>query len=314
MQKLGKILIGLVAVFMLVNSAWAAEEQTPWQTGSGGWVMKNLNWPGYNAGYEFTPEVNGEVVKLGGMFKGGKNVRLYDAAGNVLAQVKVQGNNNWSYADIEAVAINAGESYTVAVETGWFGSSMSYGVGFPNFPERVEHVTIKRAVFGFGRSMPRWGLWGQMWGQADIVFVAGGSNGLPPEPVAVSGEFPSSPIYINAMFGIGDPLPTYVDVYLNIENISDTALQFDFPSSQRFDILLIDSFGAVVKKWSDDQLFLQVFETETLSPGEVMRVGGSFALDTAIHSADYVLRIELTTTNDGLPLFAQKEVSIKWAW
>jgi len=316
MQTFGKIFISLFAAAMLfAGNVWAAEEQTPWQSGQGGWVMKNLNWPGYNTGYEFVANADGKVVKLGGLFNGTKKVRLYDSAGNILRQAWVRGNNNWSYAAIEPVALTAGQSYTVAVETGWFGSSMSYGVGFPNFPLPVGDITLKRGVFGFGSSKPRWELWGQMWGQADLAFVADSNvPPLPADPLLVTGEFPASPIYINAMLGTGTPEPTLVGVYLNIQNVSPEPYSFSFSTTQQFDIVLMNGSGGVVKRWSDDKVFMQTFSSKTLSPGESWYLGDSLALDTSVSAGNYLLRIELTPIPGGPPVYAEQPVQILWAW
>ncbi len=173
------VIVSFIAAILTVP-AFAATEQTPWKTTVGnGTSQTNLNWPGYNTGYDFTPQKNGVITKLGGFFNGVKTVRLYNSAGVQLAVANASDNNNWGYMDITPVTVNQGQRYTIAVETGWGGASMyigqpgfGFGPSFPVFPHTVGDIRIERAVFGFGSNRPSWEIWGQMWGQADVVFVA----------------------------------------------------------------------------------------------------------------------------------------------
>ncbi len=168
-----------VFIAFLVVPAFANADQTPWKTTVGsGTSQTNLNWPGYNTGFDFTPLTNGVITKLGGYYNGTKTVRLYDSAGIQLAVVNAADNNNWGYADIAPVSVTSGQRYTVAVETGFGGASMyfgqpgfGFGPSYPNFPHVVDDIRIERSVFGFGSSQPTWEIWGQMWGQPDITFV-----------------------------------------------------------------------------------------------------------------------------------------------
>lgn len=168
-----------VFVALLILPAFAFADQTPWKTTVGnGSPQTNLNWPGYNTGYEFTVLADGEITKLGGFFNGTKTVRLYNSSGVQVAIVNTTDSNSWGYASVSSVAVAAGEKYTVAVQTGWGGASMYIGAFgccgpvFPTFPHVVGDIQINKAVFGFGTNRPTWELWGQMWGQADITFVA----------------------------------------------------------------------------------------------------------------------------------------------
>lgn len=151
-----------------------AAEETPWQIlSAGAWLMKNLTWPNYNAGFDFTPTANGTITKLGGLFNGAKTVRLYDTQSRaIIAQASVTGNNSWQYRDITPVRVVAGKRYTIAVNTGFTGASMSYGIGFPDTPVSYGNITVERSVFAFGAQLPVNEVWNQMWGQPDFVFVA----------------------------------------------------------------------------------------------------------------------------------------------
>jgi len=182
-QRMSKWLAAAVlAVTSTLSSA--AQLETPWQELSGGWLQTNLNWPGYNTGYDFTVNAPGYIVKLGGLFNGTKKVRLYNAQGQILAQASVTDSNHWGYADIQPVLLQPNQTYTVAIETGWGGSSMYYGMGYPMLPATngSGHVTIKQSVFGFGTSKPGIALWGQMWGQADVGFQLDDIISIQPVP------------------------------------------------------------------------------------------------------------------------------------
>ena len=180
LTKLFRQIVTLCIAAIFTMPAFAATEQTPWKTTVGGGTSQtNLNWPGYNTGYDFTPLRDGVITKLGGFYNGTKTVRLYNNAGAQLAVVSASDSNRWGYAAITPVAVTQGQRYTVAVETGWGGASMyigqpgfGFGPSFPVFPHVVGDIRIERSVFGFGSKRPSWAIWGQMWGQADVVFVA----------------------------------------------------------------------------------------------------------------------------------------------
>jgi hypothetical protein len=63
--------------------------QAPWQTFANGTLYTNVNW-NYTMGYNFTPQQNGKITKLGGYFNGTKTVYLWDkTTSTLLAQVNV---------------------------------------------------------------------------------------------------------------------------------------------------------------------------------------------------------------------------------
>ncbi|MGD8939877.1 MAG: BsuPI-related putative proteinase inhibitor [Gammaproteobacteria bacterium] len=119
--------------------------------------------------------------------------------------------------------------------------------------------------------------------------------------VILKGRFPEPVVWINMMPGTfpdRNP-PTSVDVSITITNQTIDTLRYDFPTSQRFDIVLRDVNGRVVKKWSDGQIFLQVTGTQTIPPGESYTTGGSLILADigvpAIPEGRYTLAIMLTS-------------------
>jgi len=166
-------------VSILLLPIFSYADQTPWKTTVGNSSSQtNLNWSGYNTGYEFTVLKTGTITKLGGLYNGTKTVRLYDSTGTQIAIANATDNNNWGYIDITPVVVTQGASYTVAVDTGFGGASMyiggsgfGFGPTYPAFPHVIGDIQINRSVFGFGTSRPTWEIWGQMWGQPDITFV-----------------------------------------------------------------------------------------------------------------------------------------------
>ena len=116
--------------------------------------------------------------------------------------------------------------------------------------------------------------------------------------VSLLGEFPDPQVWINRMPGPGPrPGPTTVPVFLTIQNNTERPLVYSFPTSQRFDILVIDANGRVVSRWSRDKLFLQAFGKLELAPGEKKRLGGSVPLSyddgQPLAPGGYTLKIEL---------------------
>ncbi len=144
--------------------------ETPWQTNAYGSLRTGINY-NYNMGYQFIPQVNGRVTQLGGFFNGTKTVRLYNASGSFLAWVDVTANNGWAYAPISPVQLQAGQTYTVAVNLA--GSGASYrGLGTTLLPQTFGSVRILSSVYLSNSTlMPTTQTLSYMFGQADIEFV-----------------------------------------------------------------------------------------------------------------------------------------------
>jgi hypothetical protein len=118
--------------------------------------------------------------------------------------------------------------------------------------------------------------------------------------VILKGRFPEPVVWINMMPGIFPDRkpPVSVDVSITIANHTTQTLSYDFLTSQRFDIVLRDVNGRVVRKWSDGRIFLQVTGTQTILPGESYTTGGSLTLSDAsapaVPEGRYTLAIVLT--------------------
>jgi hypothetical protein len=69
-----------------------------------------------------------------------------------------------------------------------------------------------------------------------------------------------------AMYGPGQP----VEVALRVRNAGPAPVSITFSSGQHFDLVVRRPRGDEVWRWSHDKAFIQVFETATLKPGDVL--------------------------------------------
>jgi hypothetical protein len=158
-----------------------SEAQTPWRDNAPGTARTGIAWP-YVMGYHFTPEVDGQVTALGGLFGGTKLVRLFDrTSGATLAEVTVAAADDWAYADLATpVDVLAGEAYTVAVYLNGSGAAYHYPLAAP-FPQTYGSVRIDGSTYAYTGSTgntsvrPTNSVSTAMYGVADIRFVPGGS-------------------------------------------------------------------------------------------------------------------------------------------
>ncbi|MCP4249844.1 MAG: DUF4082 domain-containing protein, partial [bacterium] len=146
---------------------------TPWQDNANGTQRLNVNW-NYAMGYHFTPLVSGQVTELGGLFNGTKVVRLYNnATGTLLAQTTVSAANDWAYAPITPVNVQAGTTYTVAVYLAGTGGSYRYGI--TTLPQTYGQVRIEGTTYAATSSNPNARptntVTTYMYGQADVKFA-----------------------------------------------------------------------------------------------------------------------------------------------
>jgi len=59
-----------------------------------------------------------------------------------------------------------------------------------------------------------------------------------------------------------------ITVTFTVENRTNRLVKLDFPTSQRIEILVRDSSGKVIEKWSDDRAFQDVSGVVMINPGE----------------------------------------------
>ncbi len=59
-----------------------------------------------------------------------------------------------------------------------------------------------------------------------------------------------------------------VDVRIRLENISKKYVQLEFPTTQRFEILVSDENGKLIDQWSEDHSFESTVTYVGINPGE----------------------------------------------
>jgi hypothetical protein len=90
-----------------------------------------------------------------------------------------------------------------------------------------------------------------------------------------------------------------VRAVLNLVNRSDRERILTFPSTQRFDLAILDEAGETLGSWSATRSFAQVVEEERLAPGETLHYEASIAVPSAPGS--YHLQGSLTAPDTPLP-------------
>ncbi|WP_144392350.1 BsuPI-related putative proteinase inhibitor [Pleionea sediminis] len=112
-------------------------------------------------------------------------------------------------------------------------------------------------------------------------------------------------IEVSAKFPAGRVLNNHIDkvsAYLTIENKSDSAQAFTFNSSKLFDIVIFDSNGVEVNRWSANKRFLMALQNVEIAAGESRTFGGDISLvnintGRSLDVGSYTIRIELAGTN-----------------
>lgn len=123
------------------------------------------------------------------------------------------------------------------------------------------------------------------------------------EGVVMTTQFPKPHIWINMMPVIGEPrdIPS-VEVYMTLTNNTFQSIVYTFPTSQTFDIYILDSFGNVVSKWSQNMFFLQVITNVTIPSGGSKTFGGKIKLTSPdaqiLNPGDYAVLIKLVNANN----------------
>jgi hypothetical protein len=78
--------------------------------------------------------------------------------------------------------------------------------------------------------------------------------------------------------GMGDPVTATAHFTFTVINESADPVTFMFPTTQRFDIDLIDQSNTVVKAWSDGKAFGNVATMQTMQPGQTNTYSGDISL------------------------------------
>jgi len=159
-----------------MDGTCSSSSETPWGSNAGTPTGLNTGW-NRAMGYHFTPNVDGQVTKLGGYFNGTKTVRLFNkTTGVLLATTTVSSSNGWSYNSITPpVAVVTGTTYTVAAYINGSGASDKVLAPPDYFPQTYGNITIKGSTHILTTSNPSArptnNITARMYGQADITFV-----------------------------------------------------------------------------------------------------------------------------------------------
>jgi hypothetical protein len=97
-------------------------------------------------------------------------------------------------------------------------------------------------------------------------------------------ELPSEPAKLSEM--------RQLPVHILLTNHSDRAVELIFPSEQRIEILLHDSTGRVVTRWSDNRAFAEKTGTLLINPSEHVEYSETIA--TRELEAGKVFAVEVT--------------------
>jgi hypothetical protein len=75
-------------------------------------------------------------------------------------------------------------------------------------------------------------------------------------------------------------------------------VHLDFPTSQRIEILVLDSSGKVVNTWSEDQSFTNDPATLTVNPGERLEYNASVATREMTAGLPYIIQVSFPNYPD----------------
>lgn len=90
-----------------------------------------------------------------------------------------------------------------------------------------------------------------------------------------------------------------VQVSISVYNRSKkNFVQLEFPTSQRFEILVLDSAGKVVNTWSEDQSFTNDPATVTVNPGERLEYTASVATREMSAGQPYIIQVSFPNYPD----------------
>jgi len=84
-----------------------------------------------------------------------------------------------------------------------------------------------------------------------------------------------------------------ITVTFSVENRTNRLVKLDFPTSQRIEILVRDSSGKVLEKWSDDRAFQDVSGVVMINPGEHIQYEEKIATRDMQPGQTYVVEASL---------------------
>ena len=161
------------------HSAASGTPENPLQSSGLSTVATNVSW-NYLMGYRFTPQTNGTVTQLGGIYSGTKTVYLWRwSDGLFLGSVSNSSSNNWTYTNLEtAASLTSGTEYLVVVALNGSGGAYirTAGSGLPSTYGniRINYSAYIRGSFSSNTMPTSWSSSTQTtyyYGVPDITFV-----------------------------------------------------------------------------------------------------------------------------------------------
>jgi hypothetical protein len=130
-------------------------------------------------------------------------------------------------------------------------------------------------------------------------------------PALAIGEEKQSPSTLEYSFYI-DPLagPEKAAFEIVLQNLGDTELSFEFPTSQKYEITVLDANKKKVYQYSEGKSFAQAFETVTLKPQQKMNWVEDWDYTSAgkrVPEGEYTVTAQLKATSlNGKPVADNK--------
>ncbi|WP_079508057.1 BsuPI-related putative proteinase inhibitor [Mesobacillus jeotgali] len=119
---------------------------------------------------------------------------------------------------------------------------------------------------------------------------------------------PGFSFYIDPIAG-----PEHVEFELTLQNHGDANLTFEFPTSQKYEIIVMDDKGKKVYQYSEDKAFLQAFEKLTLKPQETKKWRENWDYKNAgtrVKEGEYTVTAQLKATSIGeKPVMDKKQLT-----
>jgi len=101
-----------------------------------------------------------------------------------------------------------------------------------------------------------------------------------------------------------DPLPVRLsetrrmETVLRLKNSSSRFIHLEFPTTQRFDVLVRDVAGTLIVQWSEDQVFEAVPGHVGINPGESVEYHTAFATRDLQPGKRYTVTALFPSRND----------------
>ncbi|RME81381.1 MAG: hypothetical protein D6785_09085 [Planctomycetota bacterium] len=104
---------------------------------------------------------------------------------------------------------------------------------------------------------------------------------------------------INRMPGPTRNLPPVATLRFTLANNSSTPITMRFNSGNMYDIVVRDSQGQEVWRWSKGKYFITIAFPKTIKPGEKWTVNESFNIDSKYKKGAYTIEFYTTAVNPG---------------